>query len=350
MLEVKSISKRFDNFAIDSISFSVEEGDYFILLGQSGSGKSVILQLIAGLLQADSGEIYIEGRSIRLEKIQKRGTGYLFQDYALFPHLSVKENIAYPLKNIKISGAAARRLVEQISISFEISHLLNKMPKVLSGGEKQRVALARSLIVKPKILLLDEPLSAIDTQLKAQIRYLLRKINQEGQTIMHITHDQDEAIALANKVAVIQDGKLLQTGAIEDVFQHPQSEYIASFLGIKNFFRCILFNGEDKKAVLSQQNISIFLETDEMNGDGFVIIDAASVFLSEKEHEGSARNSFHGTVIEIIPYKSGFEVFVDIGVKICCLVSKVSFSNSQLNTGKMVWISFKSNSVRFVKI
>jgi len=350
MLELQSISKQLGNFSIESISLKVEKGDYFVLLGQSGSGKSVLLQIIAGLIQPDAGEVFIDGKNLTLEKIQKRGTGYLFQDYTLFPHLSVRENIVYPLKNFKIAGIEAEKKVDQISKSFEISHLLNKMPDILSGGEKQRVALARSLIVKPKILLLDEPLSAIDTQLKAQIRYLLRKINQEGQTIIHITHDQEEAITLANKVAVIQDGKLLQTGAIEEVFQHPQSEYIASFLGIKNFFRCSLFNREDKKAVLSQQNISIFLETDEMKGEGFVIIDAASIFLSEKEHEGSARNSFHGTVIEIIPYKSGFEVFVDIGVKICCLVSKVSFSNSQLHAGKMVWISFKSNSVRFVRV
>ncbi len=349
MLELKEISKRFDDFAIDSISLKVEKGDYFVLLGQSGSGKSVLLQIVAGLILQDSGLVMIDGKNCTIEKIQKRQTGYLFQDYALFPHLTVKENIAYPLKNLKITKKEAERLIEQISKSFEIFHLLKKMPETLSGGEKQRVALARCLIVKPKLLLLDEPLSAIDAQIRPQVRKLLRDINKNGQTIVHITHDQEEAIALANKVAVINNGKLLQSGEVHDVFLHPRSSYIASFLGIKNFFKCSLSSNGDKKAVILKDNLSFYLETDDEKGEGFVLIDASSVSLSEKEPETSSRNCFRGIISEIIPYKNGFEVFVDIGVMLCCLISKMSFENFQLSEGRKIWVSFKSNTVNYIK-
>ncbi len=349
MLELKDISKRFGDFVINSLSLKVEMGDYLVLLGQSGSGKSVILQIIAGLIKADSGKIIIDGHDCTNEKIQNRQAGYLFQDYALFPHLSVNENIKYPLKNTNIAHVEAEYKIAEISNLFEISHLLRKMPETLSGGEKQRVALARALVVQPKILLLDEPLSAIDTQLKAQIRDLLRKINKNGQTIIHITHDQEEAISLANKVAVIHNGSVLQTGAVQEVFQNPRSPYIASFLGIKNFFKCSLSSIKDEKVAIIQNGITFHLDCDENISEGFVIIDAASISLSNEKIVSSSRNCFEGKILEIIPFKNGFEVFVDIGIKICCLISRVSLISLNLATGKNVWVSFKSSSVSYIK-
>jgi ABC-type Fe3+/spermidine/putrescine transport system ATPase subunit len=350
MLKLNGIEKKFGDFAIHSLSLKVEHGDYFVLLGQSGSGKSVILQIITGLIQQDSGDVIIDGKNCNTEKIQNRHAGYLFQDYALFPHLSVKQNIAYPLKNQKISFTEAELKIKQIAYSFELDHLLNKMPETLSGGEKQRVALARSLIVQPKILLLDEPLSALDTQLKASIRNLLRTINKKGQTIIHITHDHGEAISLANKVAVIHDGNLLQSGTLHEVFQHPRSLYVASFLGIKNFFKCTLLLHHGEKQVKLENGISFTVECEESEAEGFVIIDADSIILSDTESESSARNCFYGCISEIIPYKNGFEVFVDIGIKICCLITKLSLSKLSLAESKNVFVSFKANSAKFIKL
>jgi ABC-type Fe3+/spermidine/putrescine transport system ATPase subunit len=349
MLKIEDISKNFGEFAIQSISMEINKGDYFVLLGQSGSGKSVLLQIIAGLIKPDSGQIYIDMLNITHEKIQKRQTGYLFQDYALFPHLTVWENIAYPLRAKRVPKPETERLITEISKSFEIDHLLKKKPEYLSGGEKQRVALARSLVFKPKILLLDEPLSALDTQLRPQIRKLLRDINKAGQTIVHITHDQEEAISLANKVGVISNGNLLQFGSRHDVFQHPRSTYIASFLGIKNFFNCNLVSNGDKKEVIISDLISFYTETEETSGDGFAIIDASTIVLSEKKPDTSMRNCFQGKISEIVPYKNGLEVFMDIGVTICCLISKSSYNFFHLLEGMHIWASFKSNSVRFIK-
>jgi molybdopterin-binding protein len=349
MLELRNIRKSFGEFAIDDVSLKVHEGDYFMLLGQSGSGKSVLLQIIAGLIKPDAGEFLLGGKDYTYKKIQDRQVVYLFQDYALFPHMSIFENIAFPLRNQRLSNALIHQKVESIASSFEIAHLLKKRPETLSGGEKQRVALARSLVVKPRVLLLDEPLSALDTQLRPQIRKLLRNINKQGQTILHITHDQEEAISLGNRVAVIHQGQLLQSGEIHEVFLYPKSNYIASFLGIRNFFNCTLIQNKDKKVVILPNEISFFLETEEQDGDGFAIIDADSVILSEKVPESSARNCFQGVIVEMVPYKNGYEVFVDIGIKMCSLVSRASFDRLGLLEGKKAWVSFKSNSVRFIR-
>ncbi|RLD63190.1 MAG: ABC transporter ATP-binding protein, partial [Bacteroidetes bacterium] len=202
MLKVKNISKKLDDFNIKDISFSVNKGDYFIILGVSGAGKSVILEMIAGLMQPNSGTIYLNNKNITNEKIQKRKLGLVFQDYAVFPHLSVKENISYPLKNRGLEKKEIQNRLNQLAEEMSISHLLNRKPTTLSGGELQRVALARTLALNPECLLLDEPLSSLDIQLKNDLRGLLRKINKKGQTIIHVTHDYEEAIFLANKVAV----------------------------------------------------------------------------------------------------------------------------------------------------
>lgn len=350
MLELRNIRKTFGEFAIEDVSLKVQEGDYFILLGQSGSGKSVLLQIIAGLIKPDVGEFLLTGKDYTHIKIQDRQVVYLFQDYALFPHMNVFDNIAFPLRNQRLSIATVSKQVESIADSFGIVHLLKKKPDTLSGGEKQRVALARSLVLKPRVLLLDEPLSALDTQIRPQIRKLLRDINKQGQTILHITHDQEEAISLGNRVAVIHQGKLLQSGEIHEVFLYPKSNYIASFLGIRNFFNSTLSQNGDKKAVILPNGISFFLETEELSGEGFVMIDADSVILSEKVTESSARNCFQGVIVEMVPYKNGYEVFVDIGIKMCSLVSRASFDRLGLLEGKKAWVSFKSNSVRFIKM
>ncbi|MDA3779865.1 MAG: ATP-binding cassette domain-containing protein, partial [Bacteroidales bacterium] len=256
MLEISRLNLHFKEFEITDINFSVGKGDYFILLGKSGAGKTLILEMIAGLLSPKSGKIFLNNKDITFEKIQSRKVGLVFQDYAIFPHLSVFENIAYPLKPKKISKKERAKLVINCANDLNINHLLKRSPKTLSGGELQRVALARTLILKPDLLLLDEPLSSLDIQLRKELRSLLRKLNKNGQTIIHVTHDYEDAVSLANKIAVMHDGTIVQHGTPKDIFQNPKSEFVAEFTGTKNFFKARIESqgkGNLKKAYINNK-------------------------------------------------------------------------------------------------
>ena len=197
ILEIKELTYTVGNFTLSPLSLTVEEGSYMMLLGPSGSGKSVLLELIAGLRKPCGGAIYLDGVKINSFPPTGRSVGLLFQDYALFPHLSVFQNIGYALRLRHVSKEMIRQEVEKLAREFEIESLLRRFPDTLSGGERQRVALARTLIVRPRLLLLDEPLSALDASLRSASRAFLKQINQSGQTIIHVTHDYQEKEELA---------------------------------------------------------------------------------------------------------------------------------------------------------
>ena len=199
MLEIKSLTYTIGAFTLPPFTLTVAEGSYTMLLGPSGSGKSVLLELMAGLRKPCGGAIWLDG--IRIDSLPpaKRSIGLLFQDYALFPHLSVWQNIGYALKLRHLPKGAIRQEVERLAHEFEIESLLHRFPDTLSGGERQRVALARTLIVRPRLLLLDEPLSALDAPLRSASRAFLKQINQSGQTIIHVTHDFQEQQELATQ-------------------------------------------------------------------------------------------------------------------------------------------------------
>ncbi|MCK5822597.1 MAG: ATP-binding cassette domain-containing protein [Bacteroidales bacterium] len=350
MLEIKNISKNLDDFNIKDISFSVNKGDYFIILGVSGAGKSIILEIIAGLMEPSSGTIFLNNKNITNEKIQKRKIGLVFQDYAVFPHLSVKENILYPLKKSGLEKKEIQNRLSQLADEMSISHLLNRKPDTLSGGELQRVALARTLALNPECLLLDEPLSSLDIQLKNDLRGLLRRINKKGQTIIHVTHDYEEAIFLANKVAVINDGKIVQIGTPEQVFKNPKTKFVANFSGIKNFFKADIHTVENdniKKAVINDK-VTVNLFTEANSGNGFVIIKNKNIIISNQKPNISAMNNYQGIIADVLPAKFGVEIIVDIGILISVLISADTLEKYNFSEDKNVWISFKASSVKFL--
>jgi ABC-type sugar transport system ATPase subunit len=197
LLEIKELTYSIGNFTLPPLSLTVEEGSYTMLLGPSGSGKSVLLELIAGLRKPSGGAIFLDGRRIDLLPPAGRSVGLLFQDYALFPHKSIFDNIGYALRLRRVSKEIIRQEVKKLASEFEIESLFHRYPDTLSGGERQRVALARTLIVRPRLLLLDEPLSALDASLRSASRAFLKQINQSGQTIIHVTHDHQEKEELA---------------------------------------------------------------------------------------------------------------------------------------------------------
>ena len=348
MLELRNISKRFSDFCLKDISFTVEQGDYFILLGESGAGKSILLETIAGLVHPESGSLILGGNDITHQKIQNRKIGLVFQDHAIFPHMTVYENIVYSLHGRKLNHEEKKERVRRVTEQLSISDLFDRRPSTLSGGELQRVALARTLIQQPKVLLLDEPLASLDSRIKSDLRSLLRKIHRQGQTILHVTHDYEEALSLGNRIAVIHDGVIVQEGTPEEVFRNPKSEFVAHFVGARNFFKAQLIAENDNCIALVEKTIPVRLIPPDTGPDGYILIRSEDIILSNDPFDSSATNNFEGTITEIIPGIRGTDVVVDIGIRLHALITDESLNRLELREGKQIWLHFKATAVRFI--
>lgn len=352
MLRIHEISKSYGAFALGNVSFSMGDGDYLVLLGPSGAGKSVILEIIAGLVQPDSGRIYRDDIDITNVPIRKRRIGMVFQNRALFPHLTVKHNITYGLRCISCSHTERRNRLGAIAETLSIGHLLDRMPGSLSGGEAQRVALARALAPQPSCLLLDEPLSSLDADVKADIRTLLRRLHRMGHTIIHVTHDYEDAISLATRVGIVDKGTISQVGTPRDVFHNPGSAFAAKFLGIRNFFTGELnHTGDDAthSAHFTANGLTFAVLTDEPDGTGAIMFPGEAVTVSLIRQETSALNTFSGTITDIAPIRSGIEITVDIGTSVTAVISAESVERLKLVCGSHVWVSFKASAIRFIR-
>jgi ABC-type Fe3+/spermidine/putrescine transport system ATPase subunit len=236
ILEIERVSKRFEDFhAVDDVSLSVRRGEFLTFLGPSGCGKTTLLRMIAGFETPTSGEVRIGGRSMTGVKPYRRPVGIVFQNLALFPHLSVGENVAFGLVARRADSAAIGKQVAEALALVELSGLETRRIHELSGGQKQRVALARALILKPEVLLLDEPLGALDLKLRRQLQYELKEIQQRvGTTFLFVTHDQEEALTMSDRIAVINRGKVEQLDEPEVIYARPASTFVARFIGDTN--------------------------------------------------------------------------------------------------------------------
>lgn len=235
MLKLEHIYKKLGDFKIEDVSFEVKKGEYFVILGPSGTGKTIILELIAGIHTLDHGNIYINNKNINSTPPEDRNIGFVYQDYLLFPHLSVRENICFGLKAKKTPKNYMEQILNEISSMLRIEHLLDRNPLTLSGGEQQRVAFARAVVCSPQILLLDEVSSALDPSTKEIFQRNLKTLHQKLKTTtIHITHDFNEAYYLADRIAVMGNGQVHQIGTSEEIFHHPKSEFVANFIGFSN--------------------------------------------------------------------------------------------------------------------
>ncbi len=236
-LSIRNLTKKYGKVAaIDNVSIDIASGEFLSLLGPSGSGKSTILMTIAGFVTPDSGDILLNGRKIDALPPERRQFGVVFQGYALFPHMSVRGNIAYPLKLRGIKGEALDQQVERTIDLVHLSALADRMPRQLSGGQQQRVALARALVFDPPVVLLDEPLSALDKKLRAELQFELRSLHQRlGTTFVNVTHDQEEAMTMSDRIVILRDGAVQQIGVPDALYNRPETRFVADFLGRANF-------------------------------------------------------------------------------------------------------------------
>ncbi len=238
-VEVRNISKAFDSVeAVKNLSFHVRTGEFLSLLGPSGCGKTTTLRIIAGLEQQDRGEVLIDGKEISNIPVHKRDIGFVFQNYALFPHMTVKENIEFGLKMKGVSKNSFDRKVIDILALVGLEGYEDRMPRQLSGGEQQRVALCRTLVLNPRVLLLDEPLSNLDAKLRKRMRIELKNIQREIKvTAVYVTHDQEEALSMSDRIVVTNRGEAVQIGTPYDIYEKPVSRFVADFMGQVNLYQ-----------------------------------------------------------------------------------------------------------------
>ena len=243
-VSIRNLVKRFGNTtAVDGISMEVPTGAFVTFLGPSGCGKTTTLRMIGGFEHPDSGEIYIKGEEMGNRPPHQRDTSTVFQNYALFPHMSVADNIAFGLRERKVPKAEIRKRVSDMLQLIELPQVANRKPRQLSGGQQQRVALARSLIIEPTVLLLDEPLGALDLKLRKQMQIELKRIQRQvGITFIYVTHDQEEALTMSDRIIVMSDGQIEQEGSAEDIFARPRTRFVAGFMGAENILDVDIVN------------------------------------------------------------------------------------------------------------
>lgn len=244
-IAIDGLTKRFgEQEVVSKISFVIEEGELFTLLGPSGCGKTTLLRLIAGFYAVDEGEIRFDDRVINDLPPHERGIGMVFQNYALWPHMTVRENLAYGLKLRKLPATEIAERVKTVLEKVKLTGFEDRYPGQMSGGQQQRVALARALVLNPRILLLDEPLSNLDAKIRIQVRAEIRKLQRElGITTVYVTHDQEEALALSDRIAVFNRGKLLQVGPPRALYERPENRFVADFIGINNLVEGVVETG-----------------------------------------------------------------------------------------------------------
>jgi spermidine/putrescine ABC transporter ATP-binding subunit len=253
IISFRDITKRWGStLAVDNVSLDIEPGEFFALLGPSGCGKTTLLRMLAGLEVPSEGHVYIDGRDMSEIPPNKRAVNMVFQSYAVFPHMSVADNVAYGLKIDGVPQAERDKRVREALDLVQLGHLAERMPDQLSGGQRQRVALARALVKKPKVLLLDEPLSALDAKLREAMRFELSQLQQKvGITFIMVTHDQDEALAIASRIAVMNKGSIAQLGTPSELYEFPASRFVADFIGSVNMFEGTLIDDQPTEAVVA---------------------------------------------------------------------------------------------------
>ncbi|HZO76099.1 MAG TPA: ATP-binding cassette domain-containing protein [Ktedonobacteraceae bacterium] len=369
MLNV-ALDTHLDTFHL-AVDFQVEQGKTLVLLGESGAGKSTVLRLLAGLLYPEKGHISLDGvvyfDSEQRTAItpQQRPFGYVFQDYVLFPHLTVFENVAFGLRAQRVARHIVQQRVMEALEQVHMADLAQRRPAQLSGGQQQRVAIARALVLQPELLLLDEPLAALDVQTRREVRQELRRLLTEtGITTVLVTHHYLEALLFGERILVLDHGRVIQQGDQYALREYPRSSYIAELVGV-NFFRGHITRYEANALCIVQLNdgkqpvevVAVLRERGQSNGtpspgdEAFVVVDPRSITLYLAPPESSARNAFYGEIIHILPSRtaangdSSVRVSImlnDAAPPITAEITGASASRLDLQEGKMVYATFKA--------
>jgi putative spermidine/putrescine transport system ATP-binding protein len=345
-LSLIDLGKRYGEVrAVDRVSLDIEPGEFVTLLGPSGSGKTTTLNMIAGFVEPTEGRILMDGESIAALAAHKRNIGVVFQHYALFPHLTVEQNVAYPLKRRRVPKA---QRAEQVAEALEMVRLgghVGRYPRQLSGGQQQRVALARALVFKPRVLLMDEPLGALDRKLREWLQLEIKRLHEVlGITFVYVTHDQDEALVLSDRIAVFNDGRIEQVGPADELYEHPRTLFVAEFLGESNVFRGRAQRNGSGWVVESD---SYALRAPAPDGlepgqpAALVVRPERARLLDAGEAPGDGENVLSGRVRQVVYLGAARKVVVDLDASGAATVRESAAVERRLEPGDLVRVAWR---------
>ncbi len=347
-VQINNLTKKFeDNVAVNGIDFKINSGEFFSILGPSGCGKTTTLRMIAGFVMPTAGEIFIGNNDITFQAPEKRNIGFVFQNYAIFPHMNVFENISFGLKMRNIDQ---KQINEKVKIALEQVNLIGyetRYQRELSGGEQQRVALARVLVTEPQILLLDEPLSALDKKLREEMKIWIKELQKKLKiTTVYVTHDQSEALTMSDRIAIMNKGDISQIGTPDDIYEKPQNTFVADFIGTSNFINLKLIKTSSGKSKVSFSDVE-FEINDEFNDNCKCILRPEHLFINPtNKSELVSVNA----KIKIISYQGSLIKYI---VEVNEQTLTAEFSNSmnlnRLKEGDNVTVGFNPNSLVIIK-
>lgn len=335
----KVIKKYGNNTVIPNLSVDIADGELFTLLGPSGCGKTTLLRMIAGFNSIEGGDIYFNEERINDKDPSKRNIGMVFQNYAIFPHLKVRENVAFGLKNRKIDKVTIQEETSKFLKMMQIDQYADRLPENLSGGQQQRVALARALVIKPDVLLMDEPLSNLDAKLRLEMRQVIRNIQREiGITTVYVTHDQEEAMSISDTIAVMKDGVIQHLGTPKEIYQRPANQFVATFIGRTNMLPGQMAGGSLR--LHPQYSTSIPAWSGIADQDVVVSVRPEEFVIGEAGTEG-----IPGTVTDSIYLGLNTHYIVDIGLKEPVEIIRESAINDSITAGTKVSLRVKNEKI-----
>ena len=348
MIEIKNLSIDLGEFFLKDVNLTIGDGEYFVILGPTGAGKTVLIECIAGLHRIKQGEIWFDQNEVTHLTPEERGVGYVPQDYVLFPFLNVVDNIAFGLGQAKYTKAESQERVKNLASLMGISHLLHRDARSLSGGEKQRVALARALAPSPRILLLDEPLSALDLQTSRSLRLEIRRIHRKlGVTTLHITHDLMEAMEMADRVAVIQSGRVEQVSEPERLLFYPEGEAVSDFIGAPNILDCDYCRSLEQGVMEVGCGGLKLVVPHEGRPVHKVAILPRHIYVSETRPPGPGVNCFKGTINDIKHDRNAVRIGIEAGGNnLTAEVPHHIFEEMDLTLGKEVFLILRMRRIR----
>ncbi len=344
MLEVKELSAKRGDFYLKNVSLTVQDGEYFVLLGPTGAGKTVLLESITGITGIRGGQILINNKDVTSLTVQERNIGFAYQKYTLYRHLQVRDNISFGLmwryKSQKEIDEAVDRVIEVLNLQ----NLLDKRPWALSGGESQKICLARAIAIRPDLLILDEPLGSVDAESREVTERELKDThNRLGLTTIHVTHDFEEAIALGDRIAVMINGNIVQVGTPQEVFHHPNSEAVARFLMTRNIFDGEVQENPDGQSVFHLNGNMIPVNTS-LRGKRHASVRPEDITISVDTSDSDTSNCLKGTITRISDRGSIAYVWIDVPPEFTCLMLRPSLKEMRLQEGQQISIKIRASA------